>query len=236
MQPPTNKFYVATAIAYSNGSPHFGHAYEFIVADVLARYHRVAGKEVFFLTGTDEHGQKVAETATREGLKPIELCDKYVEEFKVLHKQLNISFDGFIRTTDEKHKKTSQWLWKKALEAGDIYLGAYEGWYNTREEAFVTETEAAAADYKDVGSGKPLVKTKEPSYFFRMSKFQQKLIDHINANPLFIQPEERRTEILSRLKEPVLDLSVSRTTFDWGIPVPESNTEEKHIMYVCSTP
>jgi len=232
MDTHSNRFYVSTAINYTNGAPHIGHAYEAIAADVLARYQRLRGKQVYFLTGTDEHGQKVAESAEKEGLQPIQLCDKYAALFQGLNEKLHISNDFFVRTTQEKHHATSQWLWKKSADKGDIYLGAYEGWYNTREETFVTETEAKEADYKDPGSGKPLIKTKEPSYFFRMSKYQQPLVDHITNNPTFIQPAERRTEILARLKEPLLDLSVSRTTFSWGIPVPDSTTEEKHIMYV----
>jgi len=181
------------------------------------------------MTGTDEHGQKVADTAAVQGMKPIELCDKYVAEFKTLNNKLSLSEDFYIRTTMDKHLDTCHWLWNKALEKGDIYLGNYEGWYSVREEKFVPESEAVQANYLDVGSGKPLIKTAEPSYFFRMSKYQSALIQHIYDNPGFIWPEEREAEVLTRLKEPLLDLSVSRTTFNWGVPVPN---DEAHVMYV----
>lgn len=229
------KFYVTTAINYTNGPPHFGHAYEVVAADVIARYHRVCGEEVYFLTGTDEHGQKVADTAAAQGVKPIELCDRYVALFQALNKRLTISNDNFIRTTQPHHIEKSQWIWKKA--AADIYLSDYVGWYSVREEKFLTENEASACEYKDPGTGKPLIKRSEPSYFFKMSKYQEKLIQHIHENSDFIQPEERRKEILSRLEgEPLLDLSISRATFDWGVPVPDvpgiPKTEQKHVMYV----
>jgi len=232
----TQSFYVSTAINYTNGSPHVGHAYEVIAADVIARYQRALGKDVFFTTGADEHGQKVAESAERAGLTPIQLCDKYVDEFQSLNTRLMISNDWYARTTTPKHHETSQWLWTQAAKKGDIYLGTYEGWYNVREEQFVTEKEAKANDYKDPVSLKPLVKTKEPSYFFKMGNYQQVLIDHINTNETFIIPSNRKAEILERLKEPLQDLSVSRTTFDWGIAVPsvegQESPAEKHIMYV----
>jgi len=233
----SNTFYISTAINYTNGSPHIGHAYEAISADILARYHRILGDDVFFTTGTDEHGQKVLEKATVEGLTPIQLCDKYVGEFQALNTKLQVSNDFYVRTTLPKHYDTAQWLWARAVERGDIYHGAYEGWYNIREEKFVTETEAKSTDYLDPTSGKPLTKTRESSYFFRMSKYQQALLDHIAAHPEFIEPESSRSELLERLKEPLLDLSVSRTTFNWGVPVPEIEGQkapegEKHIMYV----
>jgi methionyl-tRNA synthetase len=232
MEQQRQKFYLTTAIMYTNGSPHCGHAYEIISADVLARYHRVAGKDVFFLTGTDEHGQKVAESAAKENLKPIEMCDQIVEKFKQMNTKFAVSNDLFIRTTQPNHYETCLWLWEQSKANGDIYLGQYEGWYNTREEKFVTETEAQACNYIDVASEKPLVKTSEPSYFFKMSKYQQQLIDYINTHPLFILPEERKVEMLERLKEPLIDLSVSRTTFEWGIPIPSQGEKEKHVMYV----
>uniref|UniRef100_A0A6B2KY41 methionine--tRNA ligase n=1 Tax=Arcella intermedia TaxID=1963864 RepID=A0A6B2KY41_9EUKA len=221
---------ITTAINYTNGPPHIGHAYEAMVADTIARYHRIYGRNVFFMTGTDEHGQKVAEAAQAQGLKPIELCDKYVGMFRELNGRLNVSEDYYIRTTVPKHERTCIWLWKRAEMAGDIYLGKYEGWYNVREEKFVTDTEAEKSNYKDPGSGKPLVKTSEPSYFFRMSKYQERLIQHILDNPGFIFPEEREAEVLTRLREPLLDLSISRTTFDWGVKCP--TREPDHVMYV----
>ncbi|QKF94573.1 methionyl-tRNA synthetase [Fadolivirus algeromassiliense] len=234
----SNKFYITTAINYTNGSPHFGHAYEAVVADCIARYHRLIGNDVFFLTGTDEHGQKIADTAANQNppLSPLELCDKYVAEFKNLNNKLNISYDFYIRTTMEKHELCAQDIWKRCANNDDIYLGQYEGWYNKREERFVTETEAQSTNYMD--GTIPLIKTSEPSYFFRMGKYQDRLIKHIQDHPEFIFPEEKRMEILDRLKEPLNDLSISRTTFDWGIPVPDSfkgkpdNVIEKHVMYV----
>jgi len=229
------KFYITTAINYTNGNPHMGHAYEACMADMIARWHRAYGRTVFFLTGTDEHGQKIAQTAEGMGVKPIEICDKYAQAFQDLNKRMGVSNDFYIRTTMDKHKKCAQELFIKATEAGDIYLDTYEGWYNVREETFVSENDAALADYKDPTTGKPLQKMTEESYFFRMSKYQEKLLAHIDANEDFIMPEWRRNEIKDRLKEPLRDLSVSRTTFGWGIPVPfhEKLTSTKtHVMYV----
>eukprot|EP00050_Salpingoeca_kvevrii_P003305 m.221047 g.221047 ORF g.221047 m.221047 type:complete len:776 (-) comp10805_c2_seq2:1614-3941(-) len=227
--PEDANFCITTAINYTNGAPHFGHAYEAVVSDILARYHRAVGRNVLFCTGTDEHGQKIAEKAAAEGRKPIENCDMYAAQFQALNKQLNVSNDVFIRTTSPEHKKTAQWVWEQALKSGDIFLGKYEGWYNVREETFVTENEAQLTDYKDPVTGKPLQKQCEESYFFKMSKFQTALLKHINDNPEFIQPESRRNGILARLEEPLLDLSISRTTFDWGISVPN---DPRHVMYV----
>ena len=228
-------FYITTAINYTNGSPHMGHTYEIIVADCIARYARLMQRNVFFLTGSDEHGQKIADTAAAQNLQPIDLCNKYVREFQDLNRKLKVTPDFYIRTTSEQHKLTATSVWTRALAAGDIYLGRYEGWYNKREERFLSETEARSMDYKD--GDVPLVKTSEPSYFFRLSKYQDRIINHIKSNPEFIFPKERQAEILNRLKEPLLDLSISRTTFDWGIPVPNNSsdtteTTEMHVMYV----
>lgn len=225
-------YYISTAIAYTNGFPHFGHAYEFLTADVLARYNRILGKRTFFLTGTDEHGQKVAASAEKNGRKPIEHCDFYVAGFKELHEKLLVTYSDFMRTTNPFHEKTSQDLWEMCAKNGDIYLDSYEGWYNEREETFVSDAEAAASDYKDPGNGQPLKRVTEESYFFRMSKYCDRLIAQIKANPQFIQPELHRNIILSRLeKEGLKDLSISRTSFDWGIPVPQG-FDPKHVMYV----
>ncbi|CAK4066850.1 unnamed protein product [Aphanomyces euteiches] len=223
------KFYITTAIHYTNGTPHIGHAYENVTADVIARYHRTYGRDVFFLTGTDEHGQKIAQTAEAQGMTPIELCDKYSGIFQQLAKDLNMSNDGFIRTTSEKHKKFVQYIFDCADKNGDIYKGTYEGWYNVREETFVTENEAQSTDYKDPTSGLPLKKMQESSYFFRMSKYQERLITHFHEHPEFLQPETHRQVILKRLEEPLLDLSTSRTTFTHGIPLPN---DPSHVMYV----
>jgi len=228
----TPRFYISTAINYTNGSPHLGHTYEVVCADFFARYHRLFGDEVFFLTGTDEHGQKVATAAARESIQPIQICDRYAALFQKLGQSLDISNDFFIRTTFDKHVHCCQWLWRNSVSKGDIYLGCYEGWYNEREETFVPEAEAFQSNYLDTFSGKPLIKTKEPSYFFKLSKYQDALLHHINTHPDFILPLERRAEILHRLQEPLLDLSISRTTFSWGIPVPDTTTQEKHVIYV----
>ena len=221
-------FYLTTAISYTNGMPHIGHAYEFITADIITRYYRVFGHRTFFLTGADEHGQKVAASAERAGRSPKDHCDVFVEAFKRLDERLNISYDRYIRTTDEDHIRTSQKLWD--ICKADIYLGSYEGWYNEREECFVTEADAVVSEYKDPSSGVPLKLVKEESYFFKMSLYCDKLIGHIENFPQFIQPESHRNSILFRLrKEGLKDLSISRTSFNWGIPV--SNHPE-HVMYV----
>ena len=223
------KFYITTAIHYTNGSPHVGHAYENITADVIARYHRIFGREVFFLTGTDEHGQKIGQTAEALDIQPIELCDKYSKVFQQLAVDLKMSNDHFIRTTSEDHKSFAQWAFQKAIDADDIYLGHYEGWYNIREEMFVTENEAQKSEYRDPSSGVPLKKMKEESYFFRMSKYQQRLIDHFHQNPNFLLPQTQRQAILQRLEEPLMDLSVSRNTFKHGVELPN---DPEHVMYV----
>lgn len=222
-------FYLTTAIHYTNGMPHMGHAYENVTSDVIARYHRVFGRDVFFLTGTDEHGQKIAQTAEAAGMTPQELCDKYSNVFQQLTRDLNMSNDDFIRTTSERHKQFAQWLFQRALDNGDVYLGNYEGWYNVREETFVTETEAQMTDYKDPTTGTPFKKMQEQSYFFKMSKYQKRLVQHFHDHPEFLQPEVRRQEILRRLEEPLQDLSASRTTFSHGIPL---LNDPKHVMYV----
>ncbi|RYY83450.1 hypothetical protein EON63_11145 [archaeon] len=163
-------YYLTTAISYTNGYPHIGHAYEFLTADVIVRYHRVLGKDTFFLTGTDEHGQKVAASAEKANRTPQEHCDHYVAAFKDLHKKLLITYSDFLRTTSPHHEQTSQKLWDMCAARGDIYLDSYEGWYNEREEVFVSNAEAEACGFKDVGTGLPLKVVKEESYFFRMSK------------------------------------------------------------------
>ena len=224
------RFYITTAINYANGPPHMGHAYEAVIADVIARYHRAYGREVYFLTGADEHGQKIADTAKGLDLQPIELCDRHVAHFQQLDKTLHADYDGYVRTTSDAHKKLARQLWAKCEKAGGVYLGKYCGWYNVREETFVTETDAQANDYKDPVSGKDLKKMEEDSYFFKLSAYQQKLIEHIKANPEFVMPEARRNEVLERLAVPLQDLSVSRTTFDWGIACP--GDVPGHVMYV----
>ena len=228
--PSGEKFSITTAINYANGAPHMGHAYESVSTDVLARYHRAYGRDVWFQTGSDEHGQKIAEAAEEKGMAPLEFVDGHVAAFEALNKQLDVTNDIYNRTTSEVHKEACRELFRRSRDNGDIYLDTYEGWYNVREETFVTESEAQASDYKDPVSGKDLKKMKEESYFFKQSRYQTQLIDHIKKNPEFIQPMSRRNEILARLENDELrDLSVSRTTFDWGIPVPDA---PKHVMYV----
>ena len=209
-----------------------GHAYEGISADIISRYHNMRSEEgCFFVTGSDEHGQKIAGVAQEKGQEPIDLCDHYVGGFKVLNQRSLVGEDDYVRTTSERHKMNCQELWRKCAEAGDIYLGDYEGWYNVREELFVPEAEAAKTNYIDVVSGKELKKVKETSYFFRMSKYQERLVSYIQANPSFIEPEGCRNNLLQRLGEPLRDLSISRTTFSWGVPVPDG-FEKDHVMYV----
>ena len=228
--PTGERFCVTTAINYANGAPHMGHAYEAVSADVIARYHRAYGRDVLFQTGSDEHGQKIAEAAAAAGRAPIDLCDAHVALFRALNAKTNVSNDVYNRTTSDTHKRACCELFARSKKSGDIYLDTYEGWYNVREETFVTDADAEAAEYKDPVSGKPLTKMSEESYFFRQSRYQKRLIEHIESHPEFIQPARRRNEILARLREDELrDLSVSRTTFDWGIPVPDA---PGHVLYV----
>ncbi len=220
-------FYVTTPIYYVNDVPHIGHAYTTLACDVLARYKRARGFNVFFLTGTDEHGQKVEKAAQAKGETPLELADRVVKRFQALWEKLEISHTDFIRTSQERHKKGVQNLFRKIQASGDIYLGDYEDWYCTPCETFWTETQLMEGNCPDCG--RPTEKLKEKSYFFRMSKYQDALIRHIEENPDFIQPRSRRNEILNFVREGLRDLSISRTSFSWGIPVPE---DEKHVIYV----
>jgi methionyl-tRNA synthetase len=237
-------YYITTAINYTNGPAHMGHAYEAATADVIARFHRLTGaggsespdgpptRPTYFVTGADEHGQKIAHTAADLGQEPIDICDKYVTGFQVLKQRTLISYDDYVRTTSPRHKRTAQELWRRCDKAGDVYLDNYSGWYNIREETFVTENDAALSDYKDPTSGVPLKQVEEASYFFKMSKYNDLLIKHIEDNPEFILPERHRNQILQRLRSDGLrDLSISRTTFSWGIHVPEG-FDANHVMYV----
>ena len=231
-------FYITTAINYANGAPHIGHAYEAATSDVIARHQRLVAKAethpVYFVTGADEHGQKIAEQASKEGKSaPIEICDKYVAGFQVLNQRLRVTNDDYVRTTSNRHKRTAKELWKRCHEAGDIYLDTYQGWYNVREETFVSEIEAQQNDYKDPDSGLPYRQVEEESYFFKMSNYKDRLIQYIEVdNPTFIQPSMHKNLILQRLKSDDLrDLSISRTTFNWGIDMPEG-FKENHVMYV----
>jgi len=222
-------FYITTAIDYPNGPPHIGHLYEKTIADALARWHRLKGEDVFFLTGTDEHGQKIYKTAKEQGLEPMQLIDRNVLVFKKLCKKANISDTRFIRTTEEEHKKVCQEIFKKLDVKGDIYKDSYEGLYCTGCERFYIERELEEG-VCPVHKKKPEL-LKEETYFFKMSKYQDKLLKHIHDNPDFIQPKSKRNEILNRLKEPLRDLSISRpvTSLPWGVPVPG---DKEHVLYV----
>ena len=225
-------FYVTTAISYPNGVPHIGHAYEMIATDAIARFKRLEGREVYFLTGTDEHGIKMVQTAAAEGITPRELADRNSAEFRRLAQTLNVSNDDFIRTTEPRHYEASQEIWKKmaANNNGDIFQSTYKGWYSVRDEAYFDEDELTEKDGKRFApSGAEVNWVEEPTYFFRLSAYQQKLLDLYEANPDFIAPKERRNEIISFVKGGLQDLSISRTTFDWGIPVPGA---PGHVMYV----
>jgi methionyl-tRNA synthetase len=221
-------FYVTTPIYYVNDVPHIGHAYTTVACDVIARYKRLCGFDTYFLTGTDEHGQKIEQAAEKRNIKPIQLADEVVERFRNLWVKLNISNDGFVRTTDEDHKKAVQKIFKKMQDNGDIYLGHYEGWYCTPCETYWTETQLLEGNCCP-SCNRETSKLKEPTYFFKMSKYGDKLLKHIEDNKDFIRPTSRRNEIISFIKEGLRDLSVSRVTFKWGIPVPG---DEDHITYV----
>jgi len=221
-------FYVTTPIYYVNDVPHIGHAYTTVAADVLARYKRLSGYDCFFLTGTDEHGQKVEKAAEAAGQTPLALADRVVERYKALWETLRISADDFIRTTQERHYKAVAALYQRVWAKGDIYLGDYEDWYCTPCETFWTESQLVDGN-KCPECGRPVEKLKEKSYFFRMSKYQDPLLRYLEANPGFIQPSSRYNEILSFIKGGLRDLSISRTTFQWGIPVPN---DPSHVIYV----
>ena len=228
-------FYITTAISYVNGVPHLGHAYEVILTDVMARFKRLDGYDVKFLTGTYEHGEKVAQTAAKNGMEPKEFADKNAAEFEAMAGKLGISNDDFIRTTQPRHYTSVQAIWQKLKENGDIYLGKYEGWYSVREEAYFTEDELTTADdgQKYTPLGTEVEWVEEPSYFFRLSAYTQPLIDYYSANLDAVQPTSRMNEIMSFLKQEggLKDLSVSRhkSRLKWGIPVPD---DEDHVMYV----
>jgi len=224
-------FYITTAISYPNGKPHIGHAYELIATDAMARFQRLDGRDVFFLTGTDEHGQKMQQTARNEGISAQELADRNSAEFQAMAVMLNASNDDFIRTTEPRHHVTSQNIWNRMADNGDIYKDSYAGWYSVRDEAYYQEdeTELRADGVRYGPQGTPVEWVEEESYFFRLSQYQDKLLKHYEDNPDFIGPAERRNEVISFVKSGLKDLSVSRTTFDWGIKVPN---DPRHVMYV----
>ncbi|HXF88356.1 MAG TPA: methionine--tRNA ligase [Xanthobacteraceae bacterium] len=224
-------FYITTAISYPNAPPHIGHAYEAIATDAIARFQRLDGYDVFFLTGTDEHGQKILQTAAREGLTVRALLERNVPRFKAMVERLNCSNDDFIRTTEERHHRASVAIWQRMEKNGDIYLSKYSGWYSVRDEAFYDESETRLNDKgQRVGpQGTPVEWVEEESYFFRLSAYQQKLLDLYARVPDFVLPRERLNEVASFVRGGLQDLSISRTTFNWGIPVPGN---PKHVMYV----
>jgi len=223
-----NKYYITTAIAYTSRKPHIGNTYEIILTDAIARFNRWLGKDVFFLTGTDEHGQKIQQIAEAEGVEPKAYVDKIAGQIKDIADMLHISYDHFIRTTDDYHVEAVKKIFKKLYEQGDIYKSEYEGLYCTPCESFWTETQLV--DGKCPDCGRPVQKTKEEAYFFKMSKYQDRLMKYIEENPDFIQPESRKKEMVNNFLKPGLqDLCVSRTSFTWGVPV---EFDDKHVIYV----
>ena len=224
-------FYITTAISYPNGVPHIGHAYEAIATDALARFKRLDGYEVFFLTGTDEHGSKMLQTAREEGISPAELANRNTPRFQDMVKALNCSHDDFIRTSEERHHKSCQEIWRRMEANGDIYLGTYAGWYSVRDEAYYDESELSegSGGEKLSPQNTPVEWVEEESYFFKLSAYQDRLLAYYKDHPDFVGPDVRRNEVVSFVERGLQDLSISRTTFDWGVKVPG---DERHIMYV----
>jgi methionyl-tRNA synthetase len=225
------KFYITTAISYPNGAPHIGHAYEIVASDAIARFKRIDGYDVFFMTGTDEHGLKIQQTADKNGTTPKAFVDEMAAKFRDMADRLNCSYDRFIRTTDADHLPSTQELWRRMQEKGDIYLSKYSGWYSVRDEAYYDESELTKQPDGSwrAPTGTPVDWIEEESYFFRLSSYQDRLLAHYEAQPDFISPETRRNEITSFVRSGLQDLSISRTTFNWGLPVPG---DPKHVMYV----
>ena len=219
-------FYITTPIYYVNDSPHLGHAYTSVACDALARFMRLDGRNVMFLTGTDEHGQKVAKSARDAGLAPQEFCDRVSQNFRAMTKLMGISNDQFIRTTEERHVKACQALWRELEKRGEIYLGRFKGWYSVRDEAFYEESELVGGK---APTGAEVEWVEEENYFFKLSAWQDRLLAYYETHPDFIAPKSRRNEVVSFVKGGLKDLSVSRTSFDWGVPVPGN---PKHVMYV----
>lgn len=222
---------ITTAISYPNGRPHIGHAYEVVATDAIARFQRIMGRDVFFQTGTDEHGLKMAQAARGRDMEPRALADEMSGYFNQMNDRLNISYDRFIRTSEPDHHRASQAIWQAMEANGDLYLGRYEGWYSVRDEAFYDEKELIEGEggQKLSPQATPVEWTVEESWFFRLSNYQEKLLDLYNSQPDFIQPDSRRNEIMRFVEGGLSDLSISRTSFDWGVKVPGS---EGHVMYV----
>ncbi|TKT73277.1 methionine--tRNA ligase [Afipia massiliensis] len=226
-----NSFYITTAIAYPNGEPHIGHAYEAIATDALARFQRLDGKDVFFLTGTDEHGQKMVQTAQKENMTPMDLATRNAARFMEMDQRLNVSYDRFIRTSESVHHQATQEIWKRMTTNDDIYLDSYAGWYSVRDEAYYAEDETVVGEdqVRRGPQGTPVEWVEEKSYFFKLSAYQDKLLALYENQPDFIGPDSRKNEVISFVKSGLKDLSISRTTFDWGVKVPD---DEGHVMYV----
>lgn len=224
-------YFITTAINYPNGSPHIGHAYEAIATDALARFQRLNGKDVFFLTGTDEHGLKMVQTAESEGLSVAELAARNAGRFKEMDERLNVSFDRFIRTTEPEHHRSVQVVWDRMQQNGDIYIDTYAGWYSVRDEAYYAEEETVVGEdnVRRGPQGSPVEWVEEKSYFFKLSAYQDRLLALYESQPDFIGPDSRRNEVISFVKGGLKDLSISRTTFDWGVKVPN---DPEHVMYV----
>lgn len=221
--------YITTPIFYVNDKPHIGHVYTTTICDIWARFMRFAGHDVFFLTGTDEHGVKVEKSAREKGVSPQDLADENAAVFQNLLQQFDFTNNDFIRTTQPRHTTQVQQFVKRLLEQDDVYLGEYEGWYDEGQEEFIPESRAKDQEYKSTVSGKPLVRMKEANYYFRLSKYQQRLDELYASNPDFVRPEARRNEMLGRLREGLNDVPVSRTSFSWGIHVPGN---EDHVLWV----
>ena len=230
-EPMGQPYYISTAISYPNGRPHIGHAYEAIAADAIARFQRMMGRQVYFQTGTDEHGLKMVQTARDRGVEVADLAAEMSSHFRKMDERLNISFDRFIRTTEPDHHAASAALWDAMAARGDLYLGRYEGWYSVRDEAFYDEKELLDGEggQRLSPQGTPVEWTVEETWFFRLSRYQQPLLDLYRSQPSFIQPESRRNEVMRFVEGGLADLSVSRTSFEWGVPVPGS---PGHVMYV----
>ena len=230
-----DKFYITTPIFYPNGVPHIGHAYTALATDAIARFERLDGRDVFHLTGTDEHGLKMKQTADKEGIPVQALADRNAAVFRQMEDVLDCAYDDFIRTTEARHHEACIALWQRMEAAGDIYLSKYAGWYSVRQEAYFDEKETTFGDdgVRREPLGSPVEWTEEETYFFRLSKYQDKLLAHYAANPDFILPPERRNEVTSFVEGGLQDLSISRASLDWGIKVPSSKaTNSKHVMYV----
>ncbi len=225
------RYYITTPIYYVNDDPHIGHAYTTLACDALARFKRLDGYDVHFLTGTDEHGQKVEKAAADAGVDPQAFTDRVSQRFRDLATAMNFSHDDFIRTTEDRHTESAQAIWRRLIERGEIYLGAYAGWYAVRDEAFYAESELTEGPggQKLAPSGAPVEWVEEPSYFFRLSAWQDRLLKFYEENPDFIAPTSRRNEVVSFVKGGLQDLSVSRVSFKWGVPVPD---DADHVMYV----